>query len=395
MERLRAPFVDGARARGVDDATANEIFRQIAAFAEFGFCKSHAAAFALTAYHTAHLKLYYPAEFYVALLNNQPMGFYSPAVIAGDAKRHGVAILPVDVNASFAKAVCEQRSEAARDVASARGSLRADDRATHSRESRATPAAPRDTPSASSVAPRGIPSPSSAHPVDSSRTIAAKRVCRVHDVRIGFEKVKSLGEDEAKAIVAERETNGPYRGFDEFASRVGLKEEPLRNLALVGAFDSFGEPRRALLWRARDAHRTSPSFARRALSLPTSEAPALPPLNEHERTALDYRITGIPTGPQIMSFYREDLARRGVLRACDLESRRHGTYVLIAGAVVVKQHPETAKGYVFLSLEDETGISNIIIRPATYRRYKRRPRTDGAGVVGRTLPTPGGGGLVP
>src|SRR5881398_2826646 len=112
MEKLRGPFVTGARAKGVDDVTANEIFRQIAAFAEFGFCKSHAAAFALTAYHTAHLKLYYPAEFYVGLLNNQPMGFYSPAVIAGDAKRHGVAILPVDVNRSFAKAACEEQEAA-------------------------------------------------------------------------------------------------------------------------------------------------------------------------------------------------------------------------------------------------------------------------------------------
>src|SRR3989441_7507464 len=340
MEKLRGPFVNGARAKGVDDVTANEIFRQIAAFAEFGFCKSHAAAFALTAYHTAHLKLYYPAEFYVALLNNQPMGFYSPAVIAGDAKRHGVAILPVDVNASREKAVVEER-------------------------------------------PNGI----DRNVADSSKTIAAKRTCRIHDVRIGFEKVKSLGEEEAKAIVAEREKNGPYSGFDEFASRVGLKEEPLRNLALVGAFDGFGEPRRALLWRARDAHRTSPTFARRALSLPTTTAPTLPPLGEQERTALDYRITGIPTGQQIMSFYREDLVRRGVLRACDLESRRNGTYVLIAGAVVVKQHPETAKGHVFLSLEDETGISNIIIRPATYRRYKRVLDSDAAVVVGGTLQT--------
>src|SRR2546423_701749 len=107
IEKLRGSFVSGARAKGVDEITANEVFRQIAAFAEFGFCKSHAAAFALTAYHTAHLKLYYPAEFYVGLFNNQPMGFYSAAVIAGDAKRHGVAILPVDVNASEAKAVCE------------------------------------------------------------------------------------------------------------------------------------------------------------------------------------------------------------------------------------------------------------------------------------------------
>jgi error-prone DNA polymerase len=206
-------------------------------------------------------------------------------------------------------------------------------------------------------------------------------------VRIGFASVKGLGEQEAQAVVKERELGGPFMSFDEFATRVGLKEEALRNLALVGAFDSFGEPRRALLWRARDAHRTSPSFVRRALPLPTTTAPVLPPLGEQERTALDYRITGIPTGPQIMSFYRDDLARRGVLRACDLESRRHGSYVLIAGAVVVKQHPETAKGHVFLSLEDETGISNIIIRPATYRRFKRVLDGDAAVVVGGTLQT--------
>ena len=377
MEKLRAPFVNGARAKGVDDVTANEIFRQIAAFAEFGFCKSHAAAFALTAYHTAHLKLYYPAEFYVGLLNNQPMGFYSPAVIAGDAKRHGVAILPVDVNASFAKAVVEDRSpEEALVLAGPSGDHR--------------PASASPSPAAYAVgspAPTAPRASSVSRPTDSSRTIAAHRKCRTHDVRIGFASVKGLGDDEAAAVVRERELSGAFSSFDEFATRVGLKEEALRNLALVGAFDCFGEPRRALLWRARDAHRTSPSFVRRALSLPTTTAPTLPPLGEQERTALDYRITGIPTGPQIMSFYREDLARRGVLRACDLESRRHGSYVLIAGAVVVKQHPETAKGHVFLSLEDETGISNIIIRPATYHRYKRVLDSDAAVVVGGTLQT--------
>src|SRR5437868_437715 len=334
METLRGPFVRGALAHGVADATANGIFGQIAAFAEFGFCKSHAAAFALTAYHTAHLKLYYPAEFYVGLLNNQPMGFYSPAVIAGDAKRHGVAILPVDVNRSSAKAVVESSAE---------GTV--------------VLAGPFDDPLGSST-PAPPTAPSASHPMDSSRTISSHRKCRDHDVRIGFGSVKGLGEEEAKTVVEERQRGGQFKSFDEFATRVGLKEEALRNLALVGAFDSFGEPRRALLWRARDAHRTSPSYVRRALSLPTTEAPSLPPVGDQERTALDYRITGIPTGPQIMSFYPEDLARRGVLRACDLESRPHGSYVLIAGAVVVKQHPETAKGHVFLSLEDETGISN-------------------------------------
>src|SRR5207244_12986941 len=130
---------------------------------------------------------------------------------------------------------------------------------------------------------------------------------------------------------------------------------------------------------------TAPAFVRRALPLPTTTAPALPPVGEQERTALDYRITGIPTGPQIMSFYREDLARRGVLRACDLESRPHGSYVVIAGAVVVKQHHETAKGHVFLSLEDETGISNIMIREETYRKFKRVLDSDAPVVVGAAL----------
>ncbi|HEY6959654.1 MAG TPA: error-prone DNA polymerase [Candidatus Limnocylindria bacterium] len=333
MEKLRGPFVHGAERSGVPEDIAHEVFRQIAAFAEFGFCKSHAAAFALTAYHTAHLKLYYPSEFYVALLNNQPMGFYSPAVIAGDAKRHGVAILPVDVNRSHAKAVCEDA------------------------ESRA------GTPPPAGALGDGLR--------DLSFTISRHRTCRTHDVRLGFTSVKGLGDAEAAAIVAERDRGGSFGDFDEFARRVGLKEEALRNLALVGAFDAFGEPRRALLWRARDAHRTSPAFVRPALPMPPSRAPELAALTERERVALDYRITGIPTGPQIMRFYREQLDRRGVFTAMALAERKHGELVSVAGAIVVKQHPETAKGHVFLSLEDETGMANIIIRPATYKRFKR------------------------
>src|SRR2546427_3625840 len=392
MERLRSPFVSGARARGVDDVTANEIFRQIAAFAEFGFCKSHAAAFALTAYHTAHLKLSYPAELYVALFNNQPMGFYSPAVIAGDAKRHGVAILPVDVNASSPKAIAEvcdgagtDGADEARGVSRGGAGLSPSEPAVRGSEpsdrtGRRDPRAreiPREASSASVA--------SSAHPVDTSRTIADHRKCRSHDVRLGFESVKGLGDAEAKAIVEERGRGGPFKGFDDFGARAGLKEEALRNLALVGAFDRFGEPRRALPWRARDAHRTSPSYARRALALPPTQAPPLPALGEQERTALDYRITGIPTGPQVMHFYRDDLQRRGVLRACDLADHRHGELVHIAGAVVVKQHPETAKGHVFLSLEDETGMANVIIRPATYQRYKRVLDSESAIVAARAL----------
>jgi error-prone DNA polymerase len=205
-------------------------------------------------------------------------------------------------------------------------------------------------------------------------------VCRSHDVRLGFVAVKGLGQAEADAIVRERE-RGPFLSFDDFAKRVGLKEEALRNLALVGAFDGLGEARRALLWRARDAHRASPSFSRPVLALPTTEAPVLPLLGEQERTALDYRITGIPTGPQVMRFYRERLAARGVRSSEDLTHGTHGSSVTVAGAMVVKQHPETAKGHVFLSLEDEYGLTNIIIRPATYAKYKPVVDLGGAVVV--------------
>ena len=348
MERLREPFVRGALAQGVPDAVANDIFRQVAAFAEFGFCKSHAAAFALTAYHTAHLKLYYPAEFVVALLNNQPMGFYSPAVIAGDAKRHGITVLPVDVDRSVAKAVIED-----------------------------TPAPLERLPSQGRGDDDLI--------VDRSVTIARHRACRTHDIRLGLGSVKGLGDEEAAGIVAEREAHGPFRSFDDFARRVGVKEEALRNLALVGAFDRFGEPRRALLWRSREAHRGSPAFSRPVLAYPTTAAPALPALSEQERSALDYRITGIPTGPQVMRFYRERLIARGIGSSADIQQGIHGQTVHIAGAIVVKQHPETAKGHVFLSLEDEYGLLNIIIRPATYAKYKRIVDQGGAVVIQGTL----------
>jgi len=348
MERLRAPFVEGAGRSGVSDPVAHEIFRQIAAFAEFGFCKSHAAAFALTAYHTCHLKLYYPAEFTVALLNNQPMGFYSPAVIAGDAKRHGIRVLPVDVNVSAAKAIVEERA-----LGIGAG----------------VPASLGRSPASSMTAQpygptlRSADTPAPCHRfadvdedaigrddvVDRSVTIARHRACRTHDVRLGLGSVKALGDAEAEAIVAERERSGPFRSFDDLARRVGITEEALRNLALVGAFDALAQ------------------------------------LSEAERTALDYRITGIPTGPQVMRFYRQELAARGVVTSLGLARLRHGQPVTVAGAIVVKQHPGTAKGHVFLSLEDEVGLSNIIIRPATYRAFKRVLDERAAIVVEGTL----------
>lgn len=376
MERLRAPFVEGAQRSGVGPQVAHEIFRQIAAFAEFGFCKSHAAAFALTAYHTCHLKLYYPAEFFVALLNDQPMGFYSPAVIAGDAKRHGIRVLPVDVNVSAAKAGVE-------------GHVSGSDAGVSASLGRPASAVATSAPYGPTL--RSADTPASGHhaasddAVDLSKTIARHRACRDHHVRLGLGSVKGLGEAEALAIVSERERDGAYRSFDDLARRVAITEEALRNLALVGAFDALGEPRRSLLWRARDAHRTSPAYARPALAFPSADPPPLAALSEQERTALDYRITGIPTGPQAIRYLRDELARRGAVTAHALATLGHGGRVTVAGVVVVKQHPGTAKGHVFLSLEDETGLANIVIRPATYRAYKRILDDHAAVVVHGTL----------
>jgi error-prone DNA polymerase len=374
MERLRAPFVEGALRRGVAEATASSIFGQIAGFAEFGFCKSHAAAFALTAYHTAHLKLYYPAEFYVALLNNQPMGFYSPAVIAGDAKRHGVRILPVDINVSFAKAVAENSRQGEGDGGSSTANASWRGR---------TPSDAQVTLSSSMPARHRVRRrrPQAPEREDLSTTIARHRTCREHHVRLGLSYVKHVGDTAADAIVAERDRNGPYLSFDDLAKRVALTEDALRSLALIGAFDALGTPRRELLWRAREAHRTSPAFTRPTLAFPTNAAPALPELNDAEKTALDQLLTGVPTGRHVMSFYREDLDRRGILRSIDLARLPHGRRVQVAGAIVVKQHPETAKGHVFLSLEDEVGIANVIVRPATYRSTKAAIDTSPAVVV--------------
>ncbi len=313
METLRAPFVRGALAHGVDDATANLIFSQIAAFAEFGFCKSHAAA-------------------------------YSPAVIAGDAKRHGIGVLPVDVNRSQAKVIVETSTRASgAGVSPWLGRSRASEMTA---DPSGPPLRPGDTPAPHHGARDSSSSPRDEIVVDRSRTIAAHRACRVHDVRLGFVEVKGLGQAEADAIVRERE-RGPFLSFDDFAKRVGLKEQALRNLALVGAFDALGESRRELLWRARDAHWASPS----------------------------------PTGAQVMRFYRERLAERGVRSSEDITRGTHGASVTVAGAMVVKQHPETAKGHVFLSLEDEYGLVNIIIRPATYAKYKPVVDLGGAVVV--------------
>ncbi len=317
MAALRERFLAGARANGLEDAVAGEIWGQLEGFAGFGFCKSHAAAFALLAYQTLYLKAYYPAEYYCALLNHQPMGFYPPEVIVGDARRHGVPVLRPDVNLSQAACVLEQ---------------------THS--------------------PEGARSGEQAHSSEWHTGL-----------RLGLRYVHGLGEVWQERIV-ERRASGPYRDLADFCRRARLPRSLVENLIRSGATDGLGPARpgtrRALLWALGGL-----AYQEEGLDIEVPVVPAsLPALDEAERMAWEYELLGLTPGDQVMSLYREALRARGVLSSGELPSRQDGERVRVAGWAVVRQRPPTAKGHLFITLEDEEGLVNLIVRPDVYERYR-------------------------
>jgi len=310
LAALRADFVAGCRVEGVPEEIAGSLFRSVEGFAVYGFCRSHAAAFARTTYETAWLKRSFPAEFTCGLLNNQPMGFYHPSVLVEDAKRHGLVVLPVDVNASAVRCLPIGRGH--------------------------------------------------------------------HTVRVGLNYVRDLGEPGRLAIVAERERAGAYRSLDDFLERLrGAPVNPraVRNLVMVGAFDSFGTPRRQLLWGwqerwdGRGLRRRVPTQGE--LRLP-GRAPALPGLTELETTRLEYRISELSTGRHLVHFYRDRLRALGALRISEAMRQPAGREIRVAGLVITRQAPSTANRIRFFTLEDEDGHVNVTIKPDVYERFRRQ-----------------------
>jgi error-prone DNA polymerase len=258
---------------------------------------SHAASFALLAYASAYLKAHHPAAFYAALLNNQPMGFYDPATIIGDAGRHGQGIRPADVN--FSGWLC-------------------------------------------AIEPDGV-------------------------VRLGLRYVRGLREEAGRRLEAERRGR-PFASVEDVVKRGDLRRDELAQLARVGALASLEPERRAALWEAERAGRPTGALYE---DLPAPREPSpLRPMSAEERLIADYEGTGLTLGPHPMAFRRGALLRMGVSRAGDLAAFRHGAWVKVAGAVVVRQRPGTAKGFVFLNLEDETGLVNVIVRPALFHRHR-------------------------
>lgn len=375
MERLHAEFVDGCvRTRDVPPADAEELFRQCAAFASFGFAKSHAAAFARTAYESAFLKLFYPAQFVTGLVNAQPMGFYPVEVLVNDAKRHGVPVLPLDLNRSAWRTTTEWTGRPGWVCAGAAGDDGTRD---------ADPGEPLPDGLGIAARPRPVRAPGCVVPSAAARERWAADGATGWGIRLGLHLVKGIGEEHRDRLDAEL-ARGPYRTLPEVVERTGLPEEVLERLIRAGALDSLGRPRRELLWQLREVAsavtgradgRARPGTARRAagrpldLRLPPTAVPPLPALGEAERLGDAYAVTGLDARRQVVELFRPALDRLGALPVAALGARPPGT-VRVAGLVVTRQHPMTARGTVFLALEDETGMANVTLWPTTWGRVR-------------------------
>ncbi|HEY8180591.1 MAG TPA: OB-fold nucleic acid binding domain-containing protein, partial [Thermoanaerobaculia bacterium] len=303
MHDIEKRLRDGMTKNGIPQAGQDQIVKSITSFALYGFPESHAASFALIAYASAYLKARHPAAFYISLLNAWPMGFYHPATLIKDAQRHDVKVLPVDVNHSGWNCRWEKGG-----------------------------------------------------------------------VRMGMRYVKGLREVNGKAIevaqsaecrVPSAESSRAFSSVDDLALRCKLRDDQLTKLAYSGALASLGLRRRDAMWQAaRAAKPAGPLFERSALG--TRHPALLREMSFGEETLADYDSMQLTTGPHLIQHFREQLKRDNVVSARDLKRIPNGRRVATAGAVVVRQRPGTAKGFVFLTLEDETGMSQAIVSPQLF-----------------------------
>src|SRR5690606_33773479 len=330
---LRARLYAGMAERGITGALADQVYRQLSSFANYGFPESHAISFAISfaylVYASAWLKRYYPAPFLAALLNAQPMGFYSPQTLVDDARRHGVEVRRPDINASAAKATLECTAET-------RGG-----------------SAPGEPPHQ-----WGLGGPA---------------------VRLGLSSVRGVGDEVAERIVAERTANGPYRSMSDLARRVELTAAQVEALATADAFACFGLSRREALWAAGAAAQERPG--RLPGITAATAAPALPGLDEVDRLVADVWALGLSPETHPVRFIRDRLDALGAVPIARLGRIEHGRRVRVGGIVTHRQRPSTAGGITFLNLEDETGMLNVVCSPGLWERYRAVARTSPALVV--------------
>jgi error-prone DNA polymerase len=321
IDEFHRKLVDGMLARGLSQQFAEQVFQQIRGFGEYGFPESHAASFALLVYVSAWLKRHHPAAFTAALLGSQPMGFYAPAQLVRDAKEHGVRVLPVDVNASGWHARLEVDGTSGKRNAASRESARG---------RRPEPA-----------------------------------------IRLGLEQVYGLGEAAGRRIEEARRA-GHFRLPHELARRASLDRESLLHLARAGAFESLGLDRRRAVWEAMrclDRPESQPLLQGLQDESDSDEEDdlLLPEMTRQEEVIADYRTSGLSLRSHPLHFERDELAERGVITAADAGVSPEGRRIQVAGIVLTKQRPGTAGGMIFLTIEDETGAANIVVRPDVWQ----------------------------
>jgi error-prone DNA polymerase len=304
IARFEETFLEGARRNGVRPEVAGTVFEQLRAFAGYAFARSHAAAFAVIVYQSAWLKRYHLAAYLVALLNNQPMGFWTPAVLVGEARRRGVTVLPVDIEQSGA-------------------------------------------------------------------------VCTVEEgaIRLGFNYVKGLGEEQVGRILAGR----PFADLSNFDRHVRPGRLAAERLIMAGAFDHWGIPRRQLLWELG-------MMGGEGLDLVfEDDPPEFPDLSPGEATLVEQSVLSVSAGDHLLAFSRPWLERQGVVRSDRLKEMENGRTVRVAGLLVVHQSPPTAEGVHFLTIEDEFGLVDVVIHPKLVTQSIKWPFRPAYGLNGPTL----------
>ena len=341
---FKTKMIEGMMARNYPRDFAERCFSQIEGFGEYGFPESHAASFALLVYASAWLKCRYPDVFAAALLNSQPMGFYAPAQIVRDVREHGIEVRPVDINHSDWDATLEPHSPPAGRV----------------------------------------------HALHSEMT---NDICSTHALRLGFRKIKGLSEQDARLIVAARRRTqniqraareARYTSMRNLWLRTGLSPRIIARLADADAFGSLGLTRRQALWEAKALGRVGdkeddlPLFRNNTSNGVVSTTcegisepnVTLPLMGFGEEVVNDYRFLELSLRAHPASFLRGDLTARGIIRNEALRTRRSGEHAIVSGLVTIRQRPGTASGVIFMTIEDETAIANIIVWPKIFERFR-------------------------
>ena len=358
MKDLEVKLRAGMTANNIPAKTQDEIVQSISSFALYGFPESHAASFALIAYASAYIKVKYLAAFTAAILNNQPMGFYAPAVLVKDAQRHGLKVRPIDIQISDWPCTVEHEANGSQEpgARSPDPSPVACNRSV-SRVSGTTVEAP-------AFRPGNQPS---------DETWALAPAFHNLSLRLGLGYARGLREQVGKAIAEARRTGGPFTSVDDLVIRVpSLNKKEITLLANIGALNNVAGigHRRDALWQVERAGKPEgPLLTHTGALLKDEPDPSpLAQMTPEERLVADYSGTGLTTGRHPMSYRRADLRAQNVLTAEDLRKGRDGEWVRAAGCIIARQRPGTAKGFVFLSMEDETGIANVIVTPQMYEQ---------------------------